>query len=125
MLARLVAVSMFATLGTFGTINAIDADTKPEPTIAGTWDSTYGNVRITQQGNRVSGQYPCCGGGTFKGRIVEGFVKFHWSEPRGAGEGEGVWRIKKDGTLEGSWGRGQSDTDGGEWNLWRSRQIAQ
>jgi hypothetical protein len=52
-------------------------------------------------------------------------VKFHWSEPRGAGEGEGVWRIKKDGTLEGSWGRGQSDTDGGEWNLWRSRQIAQ
>jgi hypothetical protein len=114
---------MLATFGTLGT--ALEANPKAEPTIAGSWDSTYGIVQITQQGNRVTGQYPCCGGGTLNGRIVEGFVKFHWSEPRGAGEGEGVWRIEKDGTLDGSWGRGQSDTDGGAWTLWRSRQIAQ
>lgn len=99
------------------------------PNIAGTWDSTYGEVSLTQTGNRISGQYPCCGGGTLEGRIVEGaVVKFRWSEPRGAGEGEGIWRIKGDGTLDGSWGHGQSDNDGSEWKLWRprgSKQIAQ
>ncbi len=99
--------------------------------IAGVWDSTYGEVRLTQQGNRIRGTYPCCGGGTIEGYITGAaarpIVKFHWREPRGAGEGEGIWRIR-DGSLVGSWGHGQSDTDGSTWNLWRprqSRQIAQ
>lgn len=125
MLARIVAVSMLASL----TLGGAAANTGSQPVIAGTWDSTYGEVHIKQQGNRVSGHYPCCGGGTFDGRIIEGFVKFHWSEPRGAGQGEGVWRISKTGTLDGTWGQGQSDSDGGEWKLWKStsrtRQIAQ
>lgn len=90
--------------------------------ISGTWDSTYGEVRLTQQGNRIKGVYPCCGGGTLEGRIVENrVVKFHWIEPHGAGEGEGIWHIRG-GKLEGSWGRGQSETDGGIWNLWRPNQ---
>lgn len=94
--------------------------------LAGTWDSTYGEVSLTQRGDRISGQYPCCGGGTLEGRIVEGsMVKFHWKEPRGAGEGEGLWRIQRDGSLDGSWGLGQSASDGGVWKLWRARQIAQ
>src|SRR5688572_6374624 len=92
--------------------------------IAGTWDSSYGEVTLTQQGNRIKGVYPCCGGGTLEGRIIENrVVKFHWIEPHGAGEGEGIWRIKA-GKLEGSWGRGQSETDGGTWNLWRPQQVA-
>lgn len=90
--------------------------------IAGTWDSTYGEVQLTQQGNRIKGVYPCCGGGTLEGRIIENrVVKFHWVEPQGAGEGDGIWHLRG-GKLEGSWGRGQSETDGGTWNLWRPNQ---
>jgi len=92
-----------------------------QPSIAGTWDSTYGEVRVTQQGDRIHGEYACCGGGTVDGYVTGALVKFHWREPRGAGEGEGVWRIQRDGTLQGSWGMGQSDSNGSAWNLWRTR----
>jgi tetratricopeptide (TPR) repeat protein len=78
----------------------------------------YYNLSVLAQDARL------CGGGTLEGRIIENrVVKFHWIEPHGAGEGEGVWRLKA-GKLEGSWGRGQSETDGGTWNLWRSQQVA-
>lgn len=101
---------------------------QPPAQIDGVWDSTYGEIRLTQRGNRVHGEYACCGGGTLDGYITGSTVKFHWREPRGAGEGEGIWRVQGDGTLLGSWGHGQSDTDGSTWNLWRprrTRQIAQ
>lgn len=97
------------------------------PRIAGVWDSTYGEIKLTQIGTRIRGEYQCCGGGTLDGYITGNVVRFHWREPRGAGEGEGVWQIRPDGTLRGSWGFGQSVDDGATWNLWRrSRdQIAQ
>jgi hypothetical protein len=120
---QLVLASLFAALA-LGASHAVLADSK-QTVIAGSWDSTYGEVRLTQDGDRIWGQYPCCGGGTLSGRIEGSVIKFRWSEPRGAGAGEGVWRVKRDGSLDGSWGQGQSTTDGGAWKLWRSRQIAQ
>ena len=93
--------------------------------VGGVWDSTYGEVRLTQEGNRIFGQYPCCGGGTLEGHVRGNVIRFHWKEPRGAGEGEGLWRIQSDGSLQGSWGHGQSDSDGSTWNLWRPRATKQ
>jgi hypothetical protein len=93
--------------------------------IGGVWDSTYGEVKLTQTGNRVHGEYKCCGGGTLDGYIRRSEVRFHWKEPRGAGEGEGVWRLQRDGSLQGSWGLSQSDSNGSTWNLWRPKQTKQ
>lgn len=96
-------------------------------TITGDYTSNWDAVKLVQDGTRVSGTYVCCGGGTIQGRIIEGRVlKFHWHEPRGAGDGEGVWMIQADGRLEGTWGHGQSESDGGPWTLVpkQSGQIA-
>lgn len=90
----------------------------PRRTISGTYTSNWDDVTLEQGGNRIRGTYVCCGGGTIDGRIVEGrVIKYHWSEPNGAGEGEGVWTITPSGRLEGTWGYGQSVDDGGPWNL--------
>lgn len=95
--------------------------------VGGVWDSTYGEVAITQRGNQVHGEYKCCGGGTLDGYIRNSEIRFHWKEPRGAGEGEGVWRLQRDGSLKGSWGTSQSNSNGSTWNMWRPRrsQLAQ
>lgn len=88
--------------------------------VTGEYTSNWDDVSLVQTGTRVSGQYVCCGGGTIEGTIIEGrVIRFHWSEPRGAGEGMGLWTIKKDGTLDGTWGHGQSENNGGPWTLTR------
>lgn len=88
--------------------------------VTGEYTSNWDEVSLVQTGTRVSGQYVCCGGGTIEGTIIEGrVIRYHWSEPRGAGEGMGLWRIQKDGTLDGTWGHGQSESDGGPWTLAR------
>lgn len=93
--------------------------------VTGDYKSNWDQVHLVQDGTTITGTYVCCGGGTIKGRIVEDrTIRFEWDEPRGAGHGAGVWTI--DGNrLEGSWGFGQSATDGGPWNLERkSSQLA-
>lgn len=86
--------------------------------VTGEYSSNWDAVTLTQDGDRIRGTYVCCGGGTISGRIIEGrVIKYHWHEPRGAGDGEGVWTITRSGRLEGTWGHGQSERDGGPWTL--------
>jgi hypothetical protein len=86
--------------------------------VAGSYTSNWDEVSLAQDGDRVSGQYVCCGGGTIEGRIIEDrIIRYTWNEPRGAGHGKGVWRITKDGRLDGTWGRAESSDDGGPWTL--------
>jgi hypothetical protein len=86
--------------------------------ITGNYSSNWDEVSLVQDGDRVSGQYVCCGGGTIEGRVIEDrIIRYSWSEPRGAGTGKGVWRIAKDGRLDGTWGHGESVDDGGPWTL--------
>jgi hypothetical protein len=33
--------------------------------------------------------------------------------------------VQRDGSLQGSWGTGQSDTNGSTWNMWRPRRSSQ
>ena len=109
---------------TFSVASA-DAPTQRAVDITGTYSSNWDDVQLVQDGTRVRGSYVCCGGGTIEGRIIEGrVIKFHWHEPRGAGDGSGVWTITAAGRLEGTWGHGQSATDGGPWNLTPKAQTA-
>lgn len=96
------------------------ASSQRVPSVTGEYKSNWDDVSLVQTGTRVSGQYVCCGGGTIEGTVIEGrVIRYHWSEPRGAGEGMGIWVIQKDGTLDGTWGHGRSETDGGPWTLTR------
>jgi hypothetical protein len=83
--------------------------------VTGTYHSNWDDVTLVQDGDRVHGTYVCCGGGTIEGRIIEGrTLRYMWRQP--SATGMGVWRIS-DGRLDGTWGSGQSDSDGGRWDL--------
>lgn len=90
------------------------------PNIAAEYTSNWGDVQLEQHGTRVNGTYVCCGSGTIEGRIINGrIIRYHWETSGSGGGGEGVWKILPSGRLEGTWGSGQSDSDGGAWNLER------
>ena len=110
--AAVAAVLCVAAVATAGSRSPLTVN------VSGVYTSNWDEVTLQQDGTRVRGTYVCCGGGTIEGRIVEGrVIKFHWHEPRGAGHGEGSWVIHKDGRLDGTWGHGQSESDGGPWTL--------
>ncbi len=93
--------------------------------ITGTYSSNWDEVKLVQDGDKVTGTYVCCGGGTIEGRIIEGRVlRYRWHEPKGAGAGSGVWKIGSDGRLDGTWGFGKSTDDGGPWTLTPKTQTA-
>jgi hypothetical protein len=71
-------------------------------------------LTLTQDGDRVYGTYVCCGGGTIEGRIERRTLRYTWRQP--GGSGDGVWTIHP-GRLDGTWGIGASDRDGGRWDL--------
>jgi hypothetical protein len=90
--------------------------------VSGQYESNWDGVRLVQEGRDIHGTYVCCGGGTIEGRIYEGrVIRYHWSQPNA--QGEGVWEAIGD-RLEGTWGTGQSDDDGGRWDLVRKSGLA-
>jgi hypothetical protein len=94
------------------------ATADPRVEVTGQYRSNWDDVRLVQDGDRVTGTYVCCGGGTIEGRIVEGrTVRYRWKQP--GGTGLGVWTIRG-GRLDGTWGSGQRDRDGGRWDLERA-----
>jgi hypothetical protein len=102
---------------------AVAASAAPQVDVTGDYASNWDDVRLVQEGSYVHGTYVCCGGGTIEGRIYEGrVIRYHWKQP--AAEGEGVWEIMPSGRLEGTWGSGQSDDDGGRWDLERKKALA-
>lgn len=90
--------------------------------LAGDYESNWDDVRLVQDGDRITGTYVCCGGGTIEGRLIEGrVIRYRWRQP--GGEGRGVWHVK-DGRLDGTWGSGEHESDGGRWDLVRANSIA-
>jgi hypothetical protein len=85
--------------------------------VAGTYDSRYGKFILTQDGNRVTGQFDH--GGTLKGRIRGNQLVFRWRGDQGS-EGRGVWYLNRSGnSMSGSWGTWDSRTNAGELTLYR------
>ena len=115
MLLRILPVVMMVAVA------AASAGT-PQVDVAGDYASNYDEVQLVQQGDYVHGTYVCCGGGTIEGRIYQGrVIRYHWKQA--GSEGEGFWEIKG-GRLEGTWGIGESDSDGGRWDLERKSALA-
>lgn len=95
--------------------------------VSGRYQSNWDEVQLRQRGTRVTGSYVCCGGGTIEGTIIEdrteSILRYRWKQP--GAEGAGAWTIG-DGRLDGTWGTGVSERDGGRWDLVRDQpQIAQ
>jgi len=89
--------------------------TTPSRSVTGSYHSNWDDVKLVQDGDRVHGTYVCCGGGTIDGRIIEGrTLRYVWRQP--SGWGMGVWTIEP-GHLDGTWGVGQNETNGGRWDL--------
>ncbi len=78
-----------------------------------------GSVAITtnlnRQGDRVTGEYFYgAGRGTLVGIVDNGTLFFEWTEA--SEHGKGAFRADPDGMgFSGSWGMGDSDSDGGSW----------
>lgn len=93
------------------------ADSQVRIDVTGRYHSNWDDVRLVQNGDRVTGTYVCCGGGTIEGRIIEGrTLHYRWKQP--VAEGLGVWDVASN-HLDGTWGAGQNDHDGGRWDLVR------
>lgn len=94
-----------------------------ERDVSGAYQRTWDEVHLRQRGDRVTGTYVCCGGGTIEGRIIDGRVLHdRWKQP--GADGAGAWTIGAR-SLEGTWGWGVDERDGGRWDLTREPQLAQ
>jgi hypothetical protein len=113
MLSRAIAILVSLTVLTVGA-NA----TSTSADVTGDYASNWDDVKLVREGSHVHGTYVCCGGGTIEGKIYQGrIIRYHWKQP--GGEGEGIWEIVAPDRIEGTWGSGQSDNDGGRWDLQR------
>lgn len=88
------------------------------PTWAGRWQTSYGVLVTTVSGDRVTGSY-AYGAPPVHGRIVgtaEGItLRFEWIEPSSGGHGR--FELADDAaSFTGTWGAGDSSSDGGAWN---------
>src|SRR5215831_12619250 len=83
--------------------------------VTGVYHSNWDEVRLVQHGTHVTGTYVCCGGGTIDGELDGQILRYRWHEPRGAGDGSGIWRVNG-ARLDGTWGRSTVD-DGAPWIL--------
>jgi hypothetical protein len=116
-----LAVTGFA----IGMTPAAEATERPSARIdiTGHYQSNWDDVRLTQNGDRVTGTYVCCGGGTIEGRIIEGrTLRYVWRQP--GGWGQGVWTIDNQ-HLSGTWGVHQDEINGGRWDLVRAKRKSQ
>jgi hypothetical protein len=85
--------------------------------LTGVYASSYGDVVLSQSGNHITGT---CHYGTIDGTISGNVISFRWAQPGGSG-GAGVWTIDGNGHLSGSFGGELSATNGGAWDLTRTR----
>jgi hypothetical protein len=87
------------------------------PSFTGTWNTTYGPMQLTQNGNQVTGSYVICNGaatisGSVSGRTLDGT----WTEPCDGGQGGIHFVLSNDGTsFTGLWGQG-TNPPGAAWN---------
>jgi hypothetical protein len=83
--------------------------------LAGNYHSTWGLCVVEVRGREAAIHYPR---GVMNCRIEEpATFRCRWQS--GEAQGKAVLRAQKDGTLRGTWGRAESEEDGGAWVLAR------
>lgn len=92
--------------------------TTPLPSWTGVWDTTYGNMELTQSNGNVTGTYDFAQGsiqGTVQGNKLIGT----WIEGEDSGEFE--FTLSTDGdSFSGGWRSDPSD----DWSLWTGTRVA-
>jgi hypothetical protein len=89
------------------------------PSFAGLWDSTYGRLRLTQDGARVNGAYSYAEG-SISGTADGGRLVFRYEDQA---KGEGEFELSADGSsFSGRW-RADGDPVWREWKGARVRPI--
>lgn len=92
--------------------------------VSGPWTSYWGgsqvcNLQLQQNGASVTGGYTTTGAppGSVAGTLdVDNVLTGSWSD-QGGGRGRMILRFSGDGrSFQGTWGSGDSATDGGSWN---------
>ncbi|HTM21038.1 MAG TPA: hypothetical protein VL172_11035, partial [Kofleriaceae bacterium] len=79
--------------------------------------SNWGRLSLQRNGDRITGTYECCGGGTIEGTMSGNLIRYTWKQPTASGSG--VWVVASDGELIGTWGGVGDEVGGGGWNLRR------
>lgn len=85
----------------------------------GVWESTFGRLRLVEEGGRVRGFYSGPGPSTLEGRTHNGKLEFRYREP--AASGIGLFELSTDGlAFEGQW-RTRKDVP---WRPWAGTRLA-
>ena len=83
----------------------------------GIWDTSFGRLRLIEEGVRVHGLYECGGPSSLEGTVDDNALDFDYCEPAVSGSGRFV--LAKDGTsFTGRW-RPRAETQWSDWNGWR------
>ena len=89
-----------------------------DPDFGGRWNSTYGTMRLVQEGTRVTGTYSYSSGSSIEGTVEGDRLTFRYVEP--AAEGEGWFVLSEDGdSLSGQW---REDGSSG-WASWTATRT--
>lgn len=84
----------------------------------GTWSSTYGTMRLVQDGARVTGSYSYSSGSSIEGAVEGSRLTFRYVEPTAIGEG--WFELSDDGdSLRGQWREDGSTT----WAVWTATRA--
>ena len=85
----------------------------------GVWDSTFGLLRLMDEGARVIGFYEGLGSATVEGQMQDGRLTFRYQEPRAGGEGQ--FTLAEDGmSFAGQWRQ-----DGAiAWQPWLGKRLS-
>lgn len=87
--------------------------------VTGHYTSVFGDLYLTQHGNRVTGTYPGKQG-TIEGTLHGNVLHFRWSQPGARIQdtaGLGAFYFDGRDHINGTWGTGNSATNAGEWDL--------
>jgi len=124
---RISVLSILVLLFSLSVYSGPDGGAGTAPNFTGTWKTNWGTeliIELTQNGDRVKGKYTYTESGVeVKGRIfgklVGSTLSFRWREKIGERRrgGRGKFTLSGDGnSFTGSWGNGNSDSNGGSWN---------
>lgn len=88
------------------------ASAAPEIVFRGTYRAAWGDTVFTQAGKVVVASYP---GGSLDCMASGDVLECTWKE--GIGGGKARLTRQASGTLQGTWGNGADDHDGGQWTF--------
>ena len=84
----------------------------------GLWGSSFGLLRLFDEGDLVRGFYEMAGTATVEGRLSGDRLTFTYREPRAGGEG--WFKLSPDGlSFDGQW----RQEGGGPWQPWEGRKM--